>query len=106
MKSGTICEVCGKPLPAFSKSFVCGDACRKRKSRLRLDAGKNMIAARNAVRDVIKGLDLDIISSRDSYDEYTALVDLLDKLREAHNARYGREMDEDRRAREKEEKKR
>ena len=94
MKSATTCEMCGKPLPSFSKGYLCSPACRKAKSRLKLDAGKNMIDARNSIRAVIKGLDLDVISSRESYDEYQDLVALLDKLRTAHNERYEREIDE------------
>lgn len=62
------------------------------KSRLRLEAGKNLITARNAIRAYIKGLELDVISTRDSYDEYTELQDMLEKLAQAHNARFDREM--------------
>lgn len=88
------CEMCGKPLPAFSKGYLCSPACRKAKSRLKQDAGKNMIDARNAIRRVIQGLDLDMVSSRDSYEEYQELSNMLDKLRESHNARFDREMAE------------
>lgn len=91
MKNGSVCEMCGNRLHGFSKSFLCSAKCRKAKSRLHLDAGKNMIDARNSIRAVIKGLDLDVISSRDSYDEYLDLRDMLNKLADAHNARYNRE---------------
>lgn len=87
--------MCGNPLPSFSKGYLCSPACRKAKSRLKTDAGKNMIDARNSIRAVIKGLDLDVISSRDSYDEYQDLRDMLNKLAEAHNARYNREIAEE-----------
>lgn len=101
MKNATKCEMCGNPLSSFSKGYLCSPACRKAKSRLKTDAGKNMIDARNSIRAVIKGLDLDVISSRDSYDEYQNLRDMLEKLADAHNARFHREMAEDRRLEEK-----
>lgn len=91
-KDVMVCEVCGKKLPAMSKSLTCSDTCRKRKSRLGLDAGKNMMAARNAIRYVIKGFELDVINTGDIYDDYEALVELLGKLRDAHIARYDREI--------------
>jgi uncharacterized Zn finger protein (UPF0148 family) len=97
MKSGTLCEMCGKPLSTFSKGYLCSPACRKAKSRLKQDAGKNMISARNAIRAVIKGLELNVISSRDSYSEYQELADMLNKLSQAHNDRYDRELAEQKR---------
>lgn len=92
MKNASVCEMCGNPLPAMSKGYLCSVACRKAKSRLGTEAGKNMIDARNSIRRVIKALDLDVISSSDSYDEYMDLRDMLEKLARAHNARYDREM--------------
>jgi hypothetical protein len=90
-KDVTKCVICGRTLPTFSKSMTCGVTCRKRKSRLGLDAGKNMMAARNAIRYVIKGLELDEIKTIDAYEEYRELVDLVEKLRQAYNDRYNRE---------------
>jgi len=92
MKKSSVCEMCHNPLPPFSKGYLCSTACRKAKSRLKLDAGRNMIAARNHIRAVIKGLELDVISSRDSYDDYTDLLHILETLRIAHNERYEREL--------------
>lgn len=94
MKNPFECEMCGKSLSAFSKSFVCSAACRKRKSRLKQDAFKNAVTARNAMRDLIKGLDLDVIDCESIYDDYFPLHDLLNDLAKSYNARYDRQHSE------------
>lgn len=94
MRNPLECQICGDPISTFSKSYVCSDTCRKRKSRLKLDAYKNAIAARNAMRDLVKGLDLDVIDCGSIYDDFYPLRDLVDQLAAAFNARWEREQAE------------
>lgn len=93
MKSAYDCEVCGKRLSNFRKSYVCSDKCRKRKSRLRLDAFKNAVDVRNGLRNLIKGLDLDVIDCSSIRDEYEPIFGLVENLVSAYNARLQREKD-------------
>lgn len=91
MNDVTRCEVCGRNLSAMSKSSTCSAKCRKRKSRLGLDAGKNAMAARNALRYLEQGLNLDVVDTADMYEEWTEIVAVVNKVREAYNARFERE---------------
>jgi len=87
-KKANQCEMCGNTLHFLSKGNLCSSACRKAKSRLRLDAGKNAIDARNSIRKLILALDLGVVHSGDIADEYDDISSLLNSLYKAYdNAR-------------------
>jgi len=90
-KKANQCEMCGKPLHFLSKGNLCSPACRKAKSRLKLDAGKNAIDARNAIRRLILALDLGIVGSGDIADEYYDISSLLSSLYTAYDNAWNRE---------------
>jgi hypothetical protein len=94
MKKPDVCEVCGRPVSTFSRSYVCSAACRKRKSRMNTEAGLNLIKAKNAIREVIKGLELDVITTGRIYSEFYPLQNLVNELADAYNARFHREQAE------------
>ena len=95
MKNPSVCEMCGKPLSVFSKGYLCSGACRMAKSRLKSDYGKHLIEAKKHIMAATKGLDLDVVSAMDHYEDYNILVELFRQLIDANNARFDRQMAED-----------
>lgn len=84
------CQMCGKPLPRFSKGSLCGTACRKAKSRLKTESGKNAIDARNAIRKLTQALDLDMVNPNDIASEYNEISALLNTLFKSYDAAWER----------------
>lgn len=85
------CEMCNKPMHPFSKQSTCGAACRMKKSRLKANSYQIAIDAKQGIKTLIKGLELNILSAGDIYDDYLQFQQVMHDLEKAIYARDDRE---------------
>jgi len=73
---------------------MCDAACRQAKARLKRETGKKTLAAKAAIRALIKATDLDLIEWYEGLQTRNELTDVIDELERALNRRYERQFPE------------
>jgi len=74
------CIMCSKQLPMTFKGDCCSDKCRKAKSRLKSDFGKNAMLARHLLSSLNKAVELGLIDTAPERGEIEEIRAICDKL--------------------------